>query len=105
MFPWVCSVLDHRRRQSKVKTPVTLLPAALVHTSLFFQCFDITYDLLGSINNRTGMPVDDGKVHGKDQTRLPVPNLPICHWSRQLFDLRMPSSTDIAVLLLNQPIT
>ena len=30
-------------------------------------------------------------------------NLPICHWSSQLFDLREPSSTDVPVLLLNQP--
>ena len=27
----------------------------------------------------------------------------LCHWSRQLFDLRAPSSTDLPVLLLNQP--
>ena len=31
-------------------------------------------------------------------------NLPLCHWSSQLFDLRAPSSTDVPVLLLNQPI-
>ena len=30
-------------------------------------------------------------------------NLSLCHWSRQLFDLRPPSSTDVPVLLLNQP--
>ena len=36
--------------------------------------------------------------------RLPVPNLPLCHWSIQLFDLRAQSSTDVPVLLLNQPI-
>ena len=33
------------------------------------------------------------------------PNLSLCHWSSQLFDLRAPSSTDVPVLLLNQPIT
>ena len=33
-----------------------------------------------------------------------MPNLPLCHWSSQLFDLRAPSSTDVPVLLLNQPI-
>ena len=27
----------------------------------------------------------------------------LCHWSSQLFDLRTPSSTDVPVLLLNQP--
>ena len=30
-----------------------------------------------------------------------MPNLLLCHWSRQLFDLRAPSSTDVPVLLLN----
>ena len=33
-----------------------------------------------------------------------MPYLPLCHWSSQLFDLRAPSSTDVPVLLLNQPI-
>ena len=32
-----------------------------------------------------------------------MPNLPLCHWSSQLFDLRAPLSTDVPVLLLNQP--
>ena len=31
-------------------------------------------------------------------------DFPLCHWSSQLFDLRAPSSTDVPVLLLNQPI-
>ena len=35
--------------------------------------------------------------------RLPVPNLPLCRWLSQLFDLRAPSSTDFPVLLLKQP--
>ena len=39
---------------------------------------------------------------GKDQTQLPVPNLLLCHWSSQLFDLHALSSTDIRTLLLNQ---
>ena len=30
--------------------------------------------------------------------------MPLCHWSSQLFDLRAPSSADVPVLLLNQPI-
>ena len=30
--------------------------------------------------------------------------LPLCHWSSQLFDLRAQSSTDVPVLLLNQPL-
>ena len=32
-----------------------------------------------------------------------VPDMPLCHWSSQLFDLRTPSSTDVPVLLLNEP--
>ena len=36
--------------------------------------------------------------------RLPVPNLLLCHRSNQLFDLRSPSSTDVLILLLKQPI-
>ena len=39
---------------------------------------------------------------GKDLTRLPVLNLPLCHWSIQLLDLCAPSSTNVPVLLLNQ---
>ena len=35
---------------------------------------------------------------------LTVPNLLLCDWSSQLFDLRAPSSTDVPILLLNQPI-
>ena len=49
------------------------------------------------------MSSDDGKAHRKDQTRLPVPSLPLCHWSSQLFDLRVLPSTDVPVLLINQP--
>ena len=56
-----------------------------------------------SFSNRTGTSGDDGKARGKDLIRFPVPNLSLCHWSRQLFDLGAPSSTDAPVLLLNQP--
>ena len=31
-------------------------------------------------------------------------NFPLCHWSNQLFDLPAPLSTDVPLLLLNQPI-
>ena len=31
-----------------------------------------------------------------------MPNLPLCHWFSQLFNLRALSSTDVSVLLLNQ---
>ena len=33
-----------------------------------------------------------------------VPNQPLCHLLNQSFDLRAPSSTDVAVVLLNEPI-
>ena len=33
-----------------------------------------------------------------------MPNLPLFHWSSQLFNLRAPSSTHVPVLLLNQSI-
>ena len=52
-------------------------------------------------SKRTGTSVDDRKAREKDWTRFPVPNLPLCHWSSQLFDLRAPSSTDVPVLLLS----
>ena len=35
--------------------------------------------------------------------RLPALNLQLYHWSSQLFDLCVLSSTDIPILLLNQP--
>ena len=39
----------------------------------------------------------------EDCTQLPVLNLPLCHWSSKFFDLHTPTSTDVPVLLLNQP--
>ena len=33
-----------------------------------------------------------------------MPNVQLCHWSSQLFDFCMLLSTDVPVLLLNQPI-
>ena len=51
---------------------------------------------------RTGTSVDDGKAHWKDLTWFLVPNLTLCHWSSQLFNLCALSSTDVPVLLLNQ---
>ena len=58
---------------------------------------------VGWFSNRTGTSFNDGKARGKDYTRLPVHNLPLSHWSSQLFYLRATSSTDVPVLLLNQP--
>ena len=60
--------------------------------------------MLGWLSNRMGTSVDDGKARGKDRTRLPVPYLPICRWSSQLFDLGVSSSAGVPVLMLNQPI-
>ena len=58
--------------------------------------------IIGWFSNRTGTSVGDGKARRKDWTQLLVPNLPLCHWSSQVSDLRAPSSTDVPVLLLNQ---
>ena len=65
---------------------------------------DLCYPIQGWFSNRTGTSVDDWKARGKDYTRLPVPNLPLCYWSSHLFDLCAPSSSDVPVLLLNRPI-
>ena len=59
--------------------------------------------ILGWFSNRTGTSFDAWKARENDSTLLPVPNLSLCHWSSKLFDLRAPSSTDVPVLLLNQP--
>ena len=64
----------------------------------------LAYVPLGWYSNRTGTSVDDGKAREKDWTRLPEPNLQLCYWSSQLFNLRTPSSFDVPVLLPNQPI-
>ena len=58
---------------------------------------------IGWFSNGTGTSVDNGKAREDDLILLPVPNLSLCHWSSQLFDLRAPSSTDVPVLFLNQP--
>ena len=43
------------------------------------------------------------KYAEKTLTPLPVPSLLLCYWSSQLFELHVPSSIDILILLLNQP--
>ena len=43
------------------------------------------------------------KARGKHSIRLSVSKLSLSHWSSQLFGLRVPLSTDVPVLLLNQP--
>ena len=56
-----------------------------------------------------GTSDDDGKAGGNDWTRLPVPNLRLCHWSIQFSNICKPeeawspSSTDVPVLLLSRP--
>ena len=68
-------------------------------------------------SNSTGTSVDDGKARAKDTRhsgaqkkthdfRCPIFRSAklLCYWSSQLFNLRAPSSTDVPVLLLDQPI-
>ena len=58
---------------------------------------------IGWFSNRMGTSLDHRKARGKDYTWLLMPNLSLCHCSSQLFDLGVPSSADVPVLLLNQP--
>ena len=51
MLPWVCSVIDHRRRQNVVRTSVTQSAIASCATFLFLPHFDVICDLL--LNRRT----------------------------------------------------
>ena len=51
MLPWVCSVIDHRRRQNVVRTSVTHSAIASCATFLFLPHFDVICDLL--LNRRT----------------------------------------------------
>ena len=51
MLPWVCSVIDHRRRQNVARTSVTHSAIALCATFLFLPHFDVICDLL--LNRRT----------------------------------------------------
>ena len=51
MLPWVCSVIDHRRRQNVVNTSVTHSAIASCATFLFLPHFDVICDLL--LNRRT----------------------------------------------------
>jgi len=46
MFPWVCSVIDLKRRQNVVRTSVTHSAIASYVTFLFLPHFDIMCDLL-----------------------------------------------------------
>ena len=46
MLPWVCSVIDHRRRQNVVRTSVTHSAIAPCATFMFLPYFDVMCDLL-----------------------------------------------------------
>ena len=86
-----------------INSPVTFVRHKRFAVLLFLPSCCVN-SLLGWFSNRAGTSFDDGKEREKDLTLLPVPSLPLSHWSSQLFDLRAPSSTDVPVLLLNQPI-
>ena len=43
------------------------------------------------------------KARGKHSIRLSMSKFSLCHWSSQLFGLRVPLSTVVPFLLLNQP--
>ena len=51
MLPFVCSVIDHRRRQNEVRTSETHSAIASYATFLFLPHFDVICDLL--LNRRT----------------------------------------------------
>ena len=80
---------------------LTLIQIITMECTLSLSSFK---HIIGWFSNRTGTSVDNGKACGKDWTWFQVPNLPLCYWSSQLFNLCAPLSTDIPVLLLNQPI-
>ena len=63
----------------------------------------VSSSLIGRFSNEMVTSVDNGKVCGKEKTQLQVPNLLLCHWSSQLFDLHVPPSTHVPVPLLNEP--
>ena len=82
------------------------IPFGLITSTDFINGVHVLYhpplEIVGWFSNRTGALVE--QVLGKEWMRFPVPNLPLYHWSSQLFDLCAPSSTDVpCILLLNQP--
>ena len=80
MLPWVCSVIDHRRRQNVVRTWVTHSAIASCATFLFLPHFDVICDLL--LNRRTatwnlfvncmGIPIKSWRreSYGKKKSQL-----------------------------------
>ena len=48
MLPWVCSVIDHRRRQNVVRTSASRLPyfvLASTFLSMFFERFNFSTEI------------------------------------------------------------
>ena len=91
--PRICS--KSQLKNAKMSLPVDGRCSKTSLLNLFFK--------FRLIQQKNGNVSDDGKARGKDLNRLPVPNLPLCQWSSQLFDLRAQSSTDVPVPSLNQP--
>ena len=93
----------HNSRVDKEKAESTVSNQAWLHLN-YNELWNVSIvSTLGWFSNRTGTSVNDGKVREKNWTWLQVPNLPLCHWSSQLFNLHALSSTDVPALLLNQP--
>ena len=75
-----------------------------------FRCFLVKHLNHRSMNNSADLATERKRrlttekraERTKHDFRCPIYLL--CHWLSQLFDLRAPSSTDVPVLSLNQPI-
>ena len=84
MLPWVCSVIDHRRRQNVVRTSVTHSAVASCATFLFLPHFDVICDLL--LNRRTAtwnlFVKHKKQIMYKKKQRIKIQfHLPFfCHW-------------------------
>ena len=92
--------LNRLLKRRQVRVEITKLwkknvPCLAWPKKLFLFGPDVWHALLSWFSNRTGTSFDDWRARGKDQTRLPVSNLPLSHWSSQSFDLRAPSSTGV----------
>ena len=72
MLPWVCSVIDHRGRQTVVKTTVTHSPAArvpllcfydILTSSVIYYWTDARQHGIYLLIRRTSVSANDGKWH------------------------------------------
>ena len=91
------------------------MKSTVVPLNILNKCLEIAWiarkakdrDVTATVNrwfsNRTGNVIRRRERARKGLNATFVANLPLRHWSSQLFDLRAPSSTDVPVLLLNQP--